>query len=181
LAAELRPRTASVVADLGQYRWGDEAWMTRRARTDILGQPVSIYEVHLASWMRVPEEDDRFLTYRELAPKLADHVAKLGFTHIELLPICEHPFDGSWAIKCSLLRPHRPLGAPEDFMYFVDYMHQRGIGVLMDWVPAIFLGTIRTLLLRWDVPVRTPRPAPARAQGLGHLIFNYGRNEVRNF
>jgi 1,4-alpha-glucan branching enzyme len=181
--AELRPQTASMVADLGQYRWGDQEWMARRVDTDILGEPVSIYEVHLASWMRVPDENDRFLTYRELAPKLADHVEQLGFTHIELLPICEHPFDGSWGYQVlGYYAPTARFGPPEDFMYFVDYMHQRGIGVLMDWVPAHFPRDDFGLSY-FDGTFLYEHPDQRRREhkDWGTLIFNYGRNEVRNF
>ena len=138
-AAELRPRTASVVADLAHHRWKDEAWLARRASTDILNQPVSIYEVHLGSWMRDPDQPERFLTYRELAEKLVAHVEKLGATHIELLPVAEHPLDISWGYQVlGYFAPTARYGTPEEFMEFVDKMHQHGIGVLMDWVPAHF-------------------------------------------
>ena len=123
-AAELRPRTGSRVADLAQYTWRDAEWMERRHRTDILNQPIAIYEVHLGSWMRVPEEGNRYLTYRELAPKLAQHVKGLGFTHMELMPVCEHPFDISWGYQVlGYFAPTSRFGTPEDFMYFVDTMH----------------------------------------------------------
>jgi len=138
LFAEKPPRTASVVWDL-DYSWNDAAFLKKRADTNSLHAPMSIYEVHLGSWMRVPEEGNRSLTYREIAPRLADYVNKLGFTHVELLPIMEHPFYGSWGYQTTgYFSPTSRYGTPQDFMYFVDYLHQHGIAVILDWVPSHF-------------------------------------------
>ena len=145
-AAELRPQTASVVVDISHFEWHDAAWLQERPQRQQLNSPISIYEVHLGSWKHAPErhmpgasEEDRFLTYRELAHALAAYVKELGFTHIELMPITEYPFDGSWGYQVTgYYAPTSRFGTPEDFHYFVDYMHQQGIGVLLDWVPAHF-------------------------------------------
>ncbi len=182
-ASELRPNTASVIADLSKHIWKDAQWMDMRAETDILNQPISIYEVHLGSWMRVPEEGDRFLTYRELAPRLAEHVRKLGFTHIELMPIAEHPLDISWGYQVlSYYAPTSRHGSPEDFMAFVDFMHQNGIGVLMDWVPAHFPRDSHGLSYYDGTFLYEHADDRLREhKDWGTLVFNYGRNEVRNF
>ncbi len=138
-AAEIRPRTASRVWDLHDYSWLDKSWMANRAKNNSLSSPISIYEVHLGSWMRVPEEKNRWLTYREMAPLLADYVHEAGFTHVEFLPIMEHPFDGSWGYQIiGYFAPTSRFGTPSDFMYLIDYLHQHGIGVILDWVPAHF-------------------------------------------
>jgi 1,4-alpha-glucan branching enzyme len=179
---EKPPRTASVVWDL-DYTWNDTAYLHNRAAANTTHSPISIYEVHLGSWMRVPEEHNRPLTYREIAPKLADHVNRLGFTHVELLPMMEHPFYGSWGYQTTgYFAPTARYGTPQDFMYLVDCLHQHNIGVILDWVPSHF---------------------PSDAHGLAffdgtHLfehsdsrqgfhpdwkthIFNFGRSEVRSF
>jgi len=182
-AAELRPNTASVIADLGKHVWKDAQWMSRRVENNILEQPISIYEVHLGSWMRVPEEGDRFLTYRELAPKLAKHVKELGFTHIELMPVAEHPLDISWGYQVlSYYAPTARHGSPEDFMAFVDFMHQNEIGILMDWVPAHFPRDPHGLSY-YDGTFLYEHADERRREhkDWGTLVFNYGRNEVRNF
>ncbi|MGC4119515.1 MAG: 1,4-alpha-glucan branching protein GlgB [Myxococcales bacterium] len=183
LAAEQRPKTGSVVADLSHHVWKDEAWMKRRREADVLHQPVSIYEVHLGSWMRVPEEEDRFLTYRELAPRLAAHVKKLGFTHVELMPVCEHPLDISWGYQVvSFYAPTSRYGSPEDFMAFVDHLHQEGIGVLMDWVPAHFPRDEHGLsYFDGSFLYEHHDPRLREHKDWGTLVFNYGRHEVRNF
>jgi 1,4-alpha-glucan branching enzyme len=177
------PRTASVVYGLDRYRWGDEAWMAARARQNALEQPVAIYEVHLGSWMRVPEEGNRFLTYRELAERLAAYVNEMGYTHVELLPVAEHPFYGSWGYQqIGCFAPTRRYGTPDDFMYFVDYLHRHGIGVILDWVPAHFprdphgLGYFDgTHLYEHADPRQGAQP------DWGTLVFNFGRNEVVNY
>jgi 1,4-alpha-glucan branching enzyme len=179
---EVPARTASVVCDL-QHAWGDQEWMDSRRRRNALDAPVAIYEVHLGSWARPPEEGNRLLTYRELAHKLTEHVLRTGFTHVELLPVMEHPFYGSWGYQTTgYFAPTSRHGPPQDFMYFVDYLHQHGIGVILDWVPSHF---------------------PSDEHGLGYFdgthlyehadsrkgfhpdwksfIFNYGRSEVRSF
>ncbi|MBN1580554.1 MAG: 1,4-alpha-glucan branching protein GlgB [Anaerolineae bacterium] len=181
--AEQRPSTASVTYDIDRYEWNDTAWMDKRAQTDPLDRPLSIYEVHLGSWMRVPEEGARFLTYRELAHNLVDYVKEMGYTHIELLPVAEHPFDGSWGYQViGYFAPTSRHGTPDEFMYFVDYCHQNGIGVVIDWVPAHFpkdahgLGHFDgTALYEYGDPLK------GEHKDWGTLIFNFGRNEVRNF
>ena len=182
LFAEKPPRTASVVWDL-DYTWNDAAFLEKREAANSLHAPMSIYEVHLGSWMRVPEEHNRSLSYREIAPRLAAHVNKLGFTHVELLPIMEHPFYGSWGYQTTgYFAPTSRYGTPQDFMYLIDYLHQHGIAVILDWVPSHF---------------------PSDGHGLAYFdgthlfehsdsrqgfhpdwkthIFNYGRSEVRSF
>jgi 1,4-alpha-glucan branching enzyme len=180
--AEVPPATASIVWDL-HYAWGDADWMAQRRRHNAFDAPISIYEVHLGSWRRSADASRRFLSYREIAPQLADYVRKLGFTHVEFLPVMEHPFYGSWGYQTtSYFAPTARYGTPQDFMYLIDHLHQQGIGVILDWVPSHF---------------------PTDEHGLGYfdgthlyehadqrlgfhpdwnsLIFNYGRNEVRSF
>ncbi len=138
-ATELTPGTASKVWNLGGREWCDSQWIARRALRQSLAEPIAIYEVHLGSWMRVPEQGDRPLNYRELAPKLADYAYELGFTHVEFLPILEHPSTKSWGYQVvSYYAPTSRLGTPEDLMFLIDTLHQRGIGVILDWVPAHF-------------------------------------------
>jgi 1,4-alpha-glucan branching enzyme len=182
-AAEIRPQTASKVWDLAGYAWGDGEWMARRGRAHALDAPISIYEMHLGSWMRVPEEGNRWLTYRELAEKLPAYVRDAGFTHVELLPITEHPFDGSWGYQTiGYFAPTGRFGTPHDFMLLVDALHRAGIGVILDWVPAHFprdehgLGYFDGTYLFEHADARQ-REHP----DWGTLIFNYGRNEVTNF
>ncbi|HBG50744.1 MAG TPA: 1,4-alpha-glucan branching enzyme, partial [Gammaproteobacteria bacterium] len=130
------PETASRIWTL-DYDWNDTEWMARRREANGLEAPLSIYEVHLGSWRRLPEEGNRFLSYREIAPQLAEHVRSLGFTHVELLPVMEHPFYGSWGYQTTgYFAPTARYGSPQDFMYLVDYLHQQGIGVILDWVPS---------------------------------------------
>src|SRR6202043_2809437 len=131
---ELPPRTASIVCDLN-YAWGDGDWLKRRAQVNALHAPWSIFEVHLGSWRRVPGEDNRWLSYRELARELGDYALDMGFTHVELLPIMEHPFYGSWGYQVTgYFAPTSRYGTPQDLMYMIDCLHQRGIGVILDWV-----------------------------------------------
>ncbi len=180
--AETRPRTASIIYDIDRYTWSDAAWMERRKHTDLLGQPFSIYEVHLGSWMR-GDQGTGFLTYRELAHKLVEYVQEMGYTHIELLPIVEHPLDGSWGYQViGYFAPTSRFGAPDDFMYFIDYCHQNGIGVIMDWVPAHFPKDAHGLA-RFDGTALYEYEDPRKGEhkDWGTLIFNFGRNEVRNF
>jgi 1,4-alpha-glucan branching enzyme len=182
-AAELRPHTASRIWDLESYSWQDGSWMAGRAKYNALDAPISIYEVHLGSWKRVPEEDNRWLSYREMAPLLADYVRNAGFTHVELLPVMEHPFDGSWGYETTgYFAATSRFGTPTDFMYFVDYLHQHGIGVILDWVPAHFpkdeagLGYFDgTHLYEHADPRKGEHP------DWNTFVFNYGRNEVRSF
>jgi 1,4-alpha-glucan branching enzyme len=179
---EKPPRTGSCVWDLG-YQWGDERWMRDRRERNSLKAPISVYEVHLGSWMRVPEQHNRPLSYREIAPRLAEYVQEMNYTHVEFLPVMEHPFYGSWGYQITgYFAPTARYGHPQDFMYLVDYLHQHGIGVILDWVPAHF---------------------PSDEHGLGYFdgtylfehsdsrqgfhpdwktcIYNYGRTEVRSF
>jgi 1,4-alpha-glucan branching enzyme len=179
---EMPPRTASVVWDL-DYQWADQDWMSRRAGRNSLRAPQAIYEVHLGSWMRVPEENNRSLSYREIAPRLADYVVQMGFTHVELLPIMEHPFYGSWGYQTTgYFAPTSRYGTPQDFMYLVDHLHQRGIGVILDWVPSHFPSDGHGLAF-FD-GTHLYEHADSR-QGFHPdwktYIFNYGRPEVRSF
>jgi len=179
---ELPPRTASVVWNLG-FEWHDADWMRRRAHVNALGSPWSIYELHLGSWRRMPEQANRFLNYRELAHALGDYVTALGFTHVELLPVMEHPFYGSWGYQVTgYFAPSSRYGTPQDFMYFVEHLHQRGIGVILDWVPSHFPSDEHGLA--WFDGTHLYEHADPR-QGFHpewkSSIFNYGRAEVRNF
>jgi 1,4-alpha-glucan branching enzyme len=182
-AAEVRPQTASRVWDLNTYSWSDTEWMERRTGKNGLGCAISIYEVHLGSWKRVPEEANRPLTYREMAVQLADYAHEAGYTHVEFLPVMEHPFDGSWGYEVTgYYAPTSRFGEPEDFMYLVDRLHQRGIGVIVDWVPADFpkdeagLGFFDgTHLYEHADPKQGEQP------DWNTLVFNYGRPEVRGF
>ena len=179
---ETPPKTASIVWDLN-YEWNDSKWMANRHKFNSLDAPYSIYELHLGSWRRVPEEGNRFLNYREIAHYLADYVKEMGFTHVELLPIMEHPFYGSWGYQTvGYFAPTSRYGTPQDFMYFVDYLHQNGIGVILDWVPSHFPSDEHglayfdgTYLFEHSDPKKGYHPE------WNSYIFNYGRNEVRNF
>ncbi|HVA95380.1 MAG TPA: 1,4-alpha-glucan branching protein GlgB [Candidatus Dormibacteraeota bacterium] len=182
-AAEIRPQTASRVWDVDNYAWHDESWMANRAAHKSQNGPISVYEVHLGSWMRVPEEGNRWLTYREMAPLLADYVNETGFTHIELLPVMEHPFDGSWGYQCiGYFAPTSRFGTPADFMYLVDYLHQRGIGVILDWVPAHFPKD-ETGLGYFDGSHLYEHADPKQGEHpeWDTFVFNYGRKEVQSF
>ena len=182
-AAELRPRMASVVADLDLYSWGDADWLQSRHHRDWPASPVSIYEAHLGSWRRDPDQPDRFLTYRELADQLPAYVAGLGYTHIELMPVAEHPLDMSWGYQTTgYYAPTARFGAPTDFMYFVDACHRAGLGVLLDWVPAHFPRDEHGLA-RFDGSHLYEHADPRQGEhpDWGTLIFNYGRHEVRSF
>ncbi len=179
---EIPPRTASIVWDLG-YEWSDADWMRKRGERNRFDAPISTYEVHLGSWMRVPEEGNRSLTYRELAVKLADYVHDMGFTHVEFLPVMEHPFFGSWGYQITgYFAPSARFGTPQDFMHLVDYLHQRGIGVILDWVPSHFptdehgLGYFDGTHLYEHADPRKGFHPDWKSD-----IFNYDRNEVRAF
>ena len=180
---ETPPKTGSRVWSIDGYAWGDAAWMQARAAKNALSAPISFYEVHLGSWMRVPEEGNRSLTYREIAPKLAAHVKALGFTHVEIMPIMEHPFYGSWGYQVTgYFAPTSRYGTPEDFMYLVDYLHQQDIGVVLDWVPAHFPSDEHGLAYFDGTHLYEHAD---RRQGFHpewkSEIFNYGRHEVRSF
>ncbi|MSS62343.1 1,4-alpha-glucan branching protein GlgB [Velocimicrobium porci] len=185
--SEFRPANASVVWDLETYKWGDESWLEKRKKSDIKKEPMSIYEVHLGSWKKpedyIGDEDNAFYSYRELAPMLASYVKKMNYTHIELMPVMEHPFDGSWGYQVTgYYAATSRYGTPDDFMYFIDYMHKKGIGVILDWVPAHFprdafalANFDGTCLYEHEDPRQGSHPH------WGTLIFNYGRPEVANF
>lgn len=180
--SEVPPKTGSIVREL-DYSWEDREWIAHRATRDPLSEPLSIYEMHIGSWMRLPEEDNRWLTYRELAPKLLDYVKRMGFTHVEFLPIMEHPFYGSWGYQSTgYFSPTSRYGTPEDFMYLVDRLHQNGIGVILDWVPSHF--PTDGFALSYFDGTHLYEHADVR-KGLhpdwNSYIFNYGRNEVRSF
>ena len=179
--AELRPQTASRVFDLGNYEWSDAEWLEQRKGLDIRKAALNIYEVHLGSWMR--GDKNRWLTYREMADRLGDHVAGMGYTHIELLPVKEHPYDGSWGYQTlGYFAPTSRFGTPDDFRYFVDKMHQRGIGVILDWVPAHFPRDGHGLSFFDGTHLyEHADPRKGAHPDWGTLIFNYGRNEVKNF
>ncbi|MEI6085065.1 MAG: 1,4-alpha-glucan branching protein GlgB [Verrucomicrobiota bacterium] len=183
LAAELRPKSASRVWDVRRHTWQDSQWMAQRPLTKWQAQPIAVYEVHLGSWRRVPEENDRWLTYSELADRLIPYVQALGFTHIELLPVSEHPFDGSWGYQpISYFAPSSRFGTPDDFAAFVDRCHQAGIGVILDWVPAHFPRDAHGLGF-FDGTHLYEHADPRKGAHMdwGTLIFNYGRNEIRAF
>ena len=179
---ESPPGTASVIWDL-RYQWGDHDWMNERGARFRLDTPVSIYEVHLGSWMKAPGEAQQPLNYRELAGRLAEHVQQLGFTHVELLPIMEHPFYGSWGYQTTgYFAPTSRHGTPRDFMFFVDYLHQRGIGVILDWVPSHFPGDAHGLAAFDGTPLfEHSDPREGKHPDWNSLIFDYGRREVRSF
>jgi len=183
-AFEPPPQSAAVVRDTSRYEWRDRDWMASRpAGGAWFERPMSVYEVHLGSWARVPEEGDRFLSYRELADRLVSYVKGAGFTHIELLPVMEHPFSGSWGYQVlGFFAPTARFGPPEDFKFFVDLCHQAGIGVILDWVPGHFPKDAHGLA-RFDGTALFEHEDPRQGehQDWGTLIFNYGRNEVRNF
>ncbi len=203
-AQEVRPKTASIVTDLDTYEWNDSEWLEKRRHTDQLSTPISVYEVHLGSWLHagidephklpdgksepvVPVSDlkggSRFLTYRELAEKLIPYVKELGYTHIEILPIAEHPFDGSWGYQVTgYYAPTSRFGSPEDFMYFVDECHKNDIGILVDWVPGHFPKDGHGLAFFDGTHLyEHANPRIGEHKGWGTLVFNYARHEVRNF
>lgn len=173
----------SLVTDLARFQWTDQIWMRQRALHDPLKKPLSAYEVHLGSWMRVPEENNRFLTYRELAEKLIPYVKNMGFTHIELLPVAEHPFYPSWGYQVTgYYAPTSRYGTPDDFMYFVNACHAQGIGVIMDWVPAHFPKDDFSLGEFDGTPLyEHADPYMSEHKDWGTLVFDYGKPEVKNF
>jgi 1,4-alpha-glucan branching enzyme len=180
-ATELPPKSASIVCDLATYQWNDQQWMDARAHKDHLKEPISIYEVHLGSWLRGPENS--YLSYRELAEKLVEYAVRLGYTHLELLPVMEHPYSGSWGYQVvGYYAPTSRFGTPQDFMYFVDRCHQAGIGVIVDWVPGHFPKDAHGLA-QFDGTALYEHADPRKGEHRewGTLIFNYGRNEVRTF
>ncbi|MCD8170846.1 MAG: 1,4-alpha-glucan branching protein GlgB, partial [Clostridiales bacterium] len=190
--AELRPNNASVVWDINQYQWNDKAWMDKRAKTGTKDRPFNIYEVHLGSWMRKEAAKDEsgedivgseFYNYREIAVRLADYVQDMGYTHVELMPVMEHPLDESWGYQVTgYYAPTSRYGTPDDFMYFMDYMHGRGIGVILDWVPARFPRDAYGMA-NFDGTCVYEHMDPRKGSHphWGTLIYNYGRPGVSNF
>jgi len=179
---ETPPRTGSIVWDL-DYEWGDEDWMRSRHQRNAFDAPMSVYEVHLGSWMRVAEDSNRWMSYRELAPQLAAYVNELGFTHVEFLPVMEHPYFASWGYQVTgYYAPTSRFGTPQDFMYLVDYLHQHGIGVILDWVPSHFPNDQHGLAY-FDGTHLYEHADPRKGfhPDWKSAIFNYGRNEVRGF
>ncbi len=183
-AAELRPNTASVVTDLSGFSWTDSAWMEQRKKTDYKKSPMLIYEMHLGSWKKPDEESGReFYNYREIAPELAAYVKDMGYTHLELMPVMEHPLDASWGYQVTgYYAPTARYGTPEDFMYFMNYMHEQGIGVLLDWVPAHFpRDTFGLAAFDGTCLYEHLDPRQGSHPHWGTLIYNYGRPQVKNF
>ncbi len=176
------PKTASVVWELG-YQWNDAAWIANRARANAFDAPMAIYEVHLGSWMRVPEEENRWLSYQELAVKLTNYLHHMGFTHVEFLPVMEHPFFGSWGYQTTgYFAPSSRFGTPQDFMYLIDVLHQNGIGVILDWVPSHFPSDEHGLAYFDGTHLfEHADPRQGYHPDWKSYIFNYGRNEVRSF
>jgi 1,4-alpha-glucan branching enzyme len=181
---EVPPNSASIIWTEGRYEWGDQEWL--RDRPSFAGwheRPMSIYEVHLGSWRRIPEEGNRFLSYRELAETLVPYVREMGYTHIELMPVMEHPFSGSWGYQViGFFAPTSRFGTPDDFRYFVDQCHRHGVGVILDWVPGHFPKDHHGLAY-FDGTALYEHADPRQGEhkDWGTLIFNYGRNEVRTF
>ena len=176
-------QTASIVYDLGRFAWSDESWMKYRASQEWPKKPISIYEVHLASWQRVAEEENRPLSYIELSQRLIPYCLEMGFTHIELMPVAEHPYDGSWGYQVAgYYAPTSRFGNPDEFRHFVDHCHQAGIGIILDWVPAHFPKDAHGLA-NFDGTHLYEHADPRQGEhrDWGTYIFNYGRNEVRNF
>jgi len=181
---EVRPKSASVVYDIeNRHQWGDSEWMDMRSRKDWLKAPISVYEAHLGSWMRDISKGGWYLNYRELAERLVPYLKETGFTHVELLPVMEHPFDASWGYQTiGYYAPTSRLGDPADFMYFVDVCHQNGIGVIADWVPAHFPKDAHGLgFFDGTCLYEHADPRQGEHTDWGTLVFNYGRNEVRNY
>lgn len=179
--SEVRPKTASIVWDINRYVWQDDDWMKNRKEKQHLAAPLNIYEIHLGSWMR--GEKNALLSYRELAPRLADYVLQMGFSHVEFLPFTEHPLDESWGYQTTgYFAPTSRFGTPDDFAYLINHLHRNGIGVISDWVPAHFPKDGHSLA-RFDGTALYEHTDPRQAEhkDWGTLIFNYGRYEVANF
>ena len=181
-AAELRPNTASIVTDLSKFEWSDQNWMENRKKRNEDHEPMAVYEVHLGSW-RKPEDGREFYNYRELAVMLAEYVKEMGYTHVELMPVMEHPFDASWGYQVTgYYAPTARYGTPQDFMYFMNYMHEQGIGVILDWVPAHFpRDTFGLSAFDGTCLYEHLDPRKGSHPHWGTLIYNYGRPEVSNF
>ncbi len=183
ISYEAPPHNAAIVWEIDDYEWGDAEWMEQRPETNHLESPISVYEIHLGSWKRVVEDGARPLTYREMATELTAYVKEMGFTHVEFLPLSEHPFSGSWGYQVTgFFAPTHRFGTPQDFMFLVDSLHRAGIGVIIDWVPAHFPRDTFALA-EFDGTCLYEHADPRQGQHMdwGTLIFNYGRHEVRNF
>ena len=180
---EIRPRTASIVTQLGHYEWHDTEWLEKRTEWNYLSAPISIYEVHLGSWKRIGGGGVAFLNYRDLAHQLVEHVKSMGYTHIELLPIMEHPLDQSWGYETlGYYAPTSRFGTPKDFMYFVDYCHQNGVGVILDWAPSHFPKDEHGLAHFDGKQIYAYESwKKGEHKDWGTFVFDYGRNEVMNF
>ncbi|TWT90598.1 1,4-alpha-glucan branching enzyme GlgB [Pseudobythopirellula maris] len=182
-AAEVPPKTANIVTDLDSYEWGDSDWAAQREDRNALDAPMSIYEMHLGSWKRDPADPDRWLSYRELTPMVIEYCLRMGYTHVELMPVSEHPFTGSWGYQTvGYFGATSRYGSPQDLMFFIDQLHQAGLGVLIDWVPAHFPKDDHGLR-RFDGSALYEHADPRQGEhpDWGTLIFNYGRTEVQNF
>jgi len=179
---EIPPKTASIVWDL-EYNWGDRGWMTDRHQRNRLDKPLAIYEMHLGSWRRSERDGNRSLSYRELAPQLADYLQRLGYTHVEFLPLMDHPFFGSWGYQITgYFAPSGNFGTPQDLMFLIDYLHQRGIGVIFDWVPSHFPGDEHGLAFFDGTHLyEHADPRQGYHPEWNSYIFNYGRKEVQSF
>ena len=181
--SEVRPKNASVVFDINHYHWSDDAWMQARKNTNLYDKPISIYEVHLGSWRRKGDNGNEFLTYREMADRLVPYVTNMGFTHVEFMPLCEHPLDASWGYQITgLYAPTSRFGNPDDFRYMIDKFHQAGIGVIMDWVPAHFPKDDHGLA-EFDGTCLYEHADPRKGEqkDWGTKVYNFGRTEVCNF
>ncbi len=190
--AELRPNNASVVWDIGKFQWTDDSWMNERKKTDSKTKPMAIYEIHLGSWIRKPISVDEegkeiigseFYNYREIAPRLSDYVKEMGYTHVELMPVMEHPLDASWGYQVTgYYAPTSRYGTPDDFMYFMNYLHEQGIGVILDWVPAHFpRDAYGMACFDGSCVYEHQDPRQGSHPHWGTLIYNYGRPQVKNF
>ncbi len=184
--AEMRPGTASRVTDITKYKWGDKTWLNKRKKFDAKKSPMSVYEVHPGSWKKHPSKEgneEGFYNYKELAHELAEYVTEMGYTHVELMGIAEHPFDGSWGYQVTgYFAPTSRYGTPQDFMYFVDYMHKHNIGVILDWVPAHFPRDAHGLANFDGTPVfEYADPRKGEHPDWGTKIFDFSKNEVKNF
>ena len=182
-ASELPPLTANIISDIRSYEWNDSDWMQKRADFDAMHAPMNVYEVHLGSWQKGPGRTHGWLDYRDLATRLVDYCHRMNFTHVELMPINEHPFTGSWGYQgVGYFAPTSRHGSPEDFMFFVDHLHQNGIGILIDWVPAHFPKDEHGLR-EFDGSALYEHADPRQGEhpDWGTMIFNFGRNEVKNF